>query len=89
MSVKYNYKTSGVCSQNILITVNGDIIEEVQFIGGCPGNLLGIGKLVKGRTIDEVAELLAGISCGGKPSSCPDQLSRALKAISERQKNNK
>ena len=47
MSVRYNYKTSGVCSQNILITVNGDIIEEVQFIGGCPGNLLGIGKLVK------------------------------------------
>ena len=79
MSVRYNYKTSGVCSQNILITVNGDIIEEVQFIGGCPGNLLGIGKLVKGKTIDEVAELLAGISCGGKPTSCPDQLSRALK----------
>ena len=70
MSVRYNYKTSGVCSQNILITVNGDIIEEVQFIGGCPGNLLGIGKLVKGKTIDEVAELLAGISCGGKPTSC-------------------
>lgn len=85
MSVRYNYKTSGVCSQNILITVNGDIIEDVQFIGGCPGNLQGIGKLVKGKTIDEVATLLAGISCGGKPTSCPDQLSRALKAIAERQ----
>ena len=47
MSVRYNYKTSGVCSQNILITVNGDIIEEVQFIGGCPGNLLGIGNWSK------------------------------------------
>lgn len=87
MNVRYNYKTSGVCSQNILITVNGDIIEEVQFIGGCPGNLQGIGKLVKGKTIDEVATLLSGISCGGKPTSCPDQLSRALKAIAERQKN--
>lgn len=85
MSVRYNYKTSGVCSQNILITVNGDIIEEVQFIGGCPGNLQGIGKLVKGKTLSEVADLLAGISCGGKPTSCPDQLSKALKAIAERQ----
>ncbi len=88
MSVSYNYKTSGVCSQNILIKVEGDIIEEVQFIGGCPGNLQGIGKLVKGKKLDEVAELLSGISCGGKPTSCPDQLARALKAISERQKNN-
>lgn len=74
----FQYKTQGVCSQLIQIAVNNDIIEEVQFMGGCHGNLQGIGSLVKGMKIEEVISKLQGIKCGGKSTSCPDQLSQAL-----------
>ena len=56
-------------------------IGSVEFAGGCPGNLQGIGKLVSGMKPEEVIERLSGIRCGGKPTSCPDQLARALQAI--------
>ena len=74
----FQYKTQGVCSQLIQIAVNNDIIEDVQFMGGCHGNLQGIGSLVKGMKIEEVISKLQGIKCGGKSTSCPDQLSQAL-----------
>lgn len=83
---QYNYKTQGVCAGNIIISVEDDIIKEVKFMGGCPGNLIGIGKLVQGRKMSEVASELSGIKCGNKATSCPDQLSKALTAIIE-QKN--
>ena len=73
------YKTFGTCSSAINFEVDGDVLKEVSFTGGCNGNLQGISRLVKGRKIDEIISTLEGISCGGRPTSCPDQLARALK----------
>ena len=72
------YKTSGVCSTEIHVEIKDNIIENVEFIRGCPGNLLGISTLVKGMNIDDAIEKLQGIDCRGKGTSCPDQLSKAL-----------
>ena len=79
----YQYRTAGqVCSQASRIEIRDDgRIGAVEFAGGCPGNLQGIGKLVSGMKPEEVIERLSGIRCGGKPTSCPDQLARALQAI--------
>ena len=79
----FSYKTMGTCSQLINITVEGYTIVEVKFMGGCAGNLKGIGALVKGMHIDDAIAKLSGITCGFKPTSCPDQLARALKAYKE------
>ena len=73
-----NYKTHGTCSRNIGITIDDGIVKNVVFTGGCHGNLQGITRLVIGRPAREVAEILRGINCNGKGTSCPDQLSRAL-----------
>ena len=75
----YTYKTSGVCSTEIHIDVEGDIIKSVEFVRGCPGNLFGISQLVKGMNIDDAIEKLSGIKCRDKDTSCPDQLSKALR----------
>lgn len=76
------YKTHGTCSQWIDIeTDEGGTIQDVQFHGGCNGNLRGIRALVKGRSADKVCQLLKGITCGSKPTSCPDQLARALEQM--------
>lgn len=78
------YKTSGTCSKYMDITVSeDDVIENVSIIGGCPGNTQAVSRLVKGHKIDEVIALLQGIDCGGKGTSCPDQLSKALQQIKE------
>jgi len=76
----YGYKTSGVCSVQINFDVDDktNILKNVQFIGGCPGNTQAICRLVQGKTIDEVIETLEGIHCRGN-TSCPDQLAQALK----------
>ena len=81
--MQYSYKTRGVCSQNIIIDMDGDIVRKVEFVGGCPGNTIGVARLSEGRNIDEVIGIVDGIRCGAKPTSCPDQLARALKAIKE------
>lgn len=70
-----------VCSRQITVTLDGDVIDAVEFFGGCPGNLAGIARLAKGRSAVEVASLLEGIRCGAKPTSCPDQLAAGLKEI--------
>ena len=75
----YEYKTKGTCSQYILFDIEDDLVKNVQYIGGCNGNLQGIGKLVEGMPVDEVISRLEGIHCGMKPTSCPDQLATALK----------
>ncbi len=72
------YKTKGTCSREITITLEGDTVKEVKFLGGCNGNLKGISALVKDRNIDEVINTLSGIDCNGKGTSCPDQLAKAL-----------
>ena len=74
----YSYKTFGTCSREILFDIEGDTIKEVHFVGGCMGNTQGISSLVKGAKIDDVIKKLKGIDCGGKGTSCPDQLARAL-----------
>ena len=75
-----DYKTRGTCSQAIHVELDGETIQRVEFLGGCPGNTLGISKLVNGRNAREVIELLKGTRCGMKSTSCPDQLSKALEA---------
>lgn len=73
------YQTHGVCSKNISFDIKDNKVYNVQFTGGCHGNLQGIGKLVEGMNVDEVISRIEGIKCGPKSTSCPDQLARALK----------
>lgn len=77
--MKITYKPQGVCSRNIEIEVENDIIKSVTFIGGCDGNAKGISNLVKGMNKNDVIEKLNGITCGNKSTSCPAQLAKALK----------
>ena len=76
------YETFGTCSRLIDVTADeNDVIQQVFFVGGCNGNLQGISKLVCGQKIDDVIARLNGIRCGAKPTSCPDQLCRALEQL--------
>lgn len=75
----YNYKTKGTCSREITFEVENGKVKNVQFFGGCNGNLKGISSLVEGMDIDEVIARVEGIHCGPKDTSCPDQLAQALK----------
>ena len=76
----YTYKTSGTCSSQIDLELEDGVIRSVSFTGGCNGNLQGISRLVTGMRAQEAIERLQGIQCGWKPTSCPDQLSKALTA---------
>lgn len=76
----FTYATNGVCSRKITFDIVDGKLHNVQFEGGCPGNLLAIGKLVEGKDALEIAELLAGNDCRGRGTSCADQLSQAIKA---------
>ena len=74
------YETSPmVCSQEMKFEIEGDTVKSVTIVGGCPGNLIGISKLVAGMKIADVIGKFEGISCAGKPTSCPDQMAQALK----------
>ena len=77
--MRYEYKTKGTCSQRILFDIEDGKVRNVQFIGGCNGNLKGIGALVEGMPVEDVIARVEGISCGMKSTSCPDQLAKALK----------
>lgn len=79
MSTHYEYRPRGVCSRRMIFELNGDTIESLRVEGGCNGNLKGIAALVKGKKIQEVIDTLEGIECGFKPTSCPDQIAKALK----------
>ena len=81
--MQFEYKTKGTCSQHILFEIEDDKIKNVQFIGGCKGNLKGISSLVDGMSVDEVIARVEGIHCGMKQTSCPDQLAQALKAAKQ------
>lgn len=74
----YTYQPRGVCSQRMTVELDNGIIRDVRVEGGCNGNLQGISRLVIGMPATEAIEKMKGIRCGGKPSSCPDQLSIAL-----------
>lgn len=76
--MKISYIPKGVCSRQINIEVEDGIVKDVEYIGGCNGNLKGIGELVKGMKVEDVIERLENIKCGMKNTSCPDQLAKAL-----------
>ncbi len=74
----YVYKTKGVCSKEIHVELDGDVIKDCKIVGGCHGNTQGVCALAKGMTVDEYVKRCKGIKCGFKPTSCPDQLAIAL-----------
>ncbi len=77
--MRYEYKTNGTCSQRIFFEIEDGKVKNVEFLGGCNGNLKGICSLVEGMDVDAVIARIDGIHCGMKATSCPDQLARALK----------
>ena len=77
--MQYEYNTKGTCSRQILFEIEDGKLKNVQYIGGCNGNLKGISKLVEGMDAQEVISRLEGTTCGMKNTSCPDQLAQALK----------
>lgn len=79
--MKVCYKTQGTCSSLIEVEVENGIVTDLHFTGGCNGNLQGISSLVKGMAVDEVIARLEGIRCGSRPTSCPDQLCKALRSV--------
>lgn len=78
--MKYTYQPVGVCSRLFEIEVEDGIVKDLNVIGGCNGNLKGISALVKGMSVEDAISRMSGITCGGKPTSCPDQIARALQA---------
>ena len=76
--MKFDYKTKGTCSSRILFDIEDGCIHNLQYIGGCNGNLQGISHLVEGMKVDDVISRVQGVHCGMKQTSCPDQLAQAL-----------
>ncbi|MGL4998841.1 MAG: TIGR03905 family TSCPD domain-containing protein [Cetobacterium sp.] len=74
-------KTKGVCAKKIGVKLNGDIVQKIEFFGGCDGNTLAIEKLVEGMKIEDVIKKLEGIDCSERGTSCPDQLAKLLKEL--------
>lgn len=77
--MQYEYKTKGTCSQRVYFDIEDGKVKNVQFLGGCNGNLKGMASLVEGMDVNEVIARLEGTTCGMKSTSCPDQLAKALK----------
>lgn len=77
--MEYKYKTQGVCSQEIKFNIEGNVISNISFYGGCNGNLKAISILVDGMTVEEIESKLLGNTCGFKPTSCADQLAKAVR----------
>lgn len=73
------FKTKGVCAQSINFEIEDSVIKSVEFVGGCSGNTQGVSRLVEGMSVDEAIQKLEGIRCGGRSTSCPDQLAMALR----------
>ena len=85
--MNYTYKTKDVCSTRIDFRLEGDRVHDVRFTGGCNGNLKAIGILVEGMSVDELVGKLLGNSCGGRPTSCADQLAQAVRAAWQKEQN--
>ncbi len=81
--MEYRYVPKGVCSKEMIIELEGDIIKNVKIIGGCAGNTVGVSKLIEGMKIEDAIKRLKGIPCGYKGTSCPDQLAQALEEASK------
>ena len=85
--MEYIYKTQGVCAAQIKFDIEGNIISNVVFSGGCPGNLKAIAKLVDGMSVEEIEAKLSGNTCKSRPTSCGDQLAKAVRQAYEQNKN--
>ena len=83
---EYIYKTQDTCSSEIKLNIDGNVITNISFTGGCNGNLKAIPLLVDGWTVEEIEKKLSGIICGRRPTSCADQLAKACRAAYEAQK---
>lgn len=79
--MQYEHQNNGTCSRSVLFDIEDGKVKNVQYIGGCNGNLKGIGALVEGMEVDEAIRRMEGIQCGMKATSCPDQLAQALKEV--------
>lgn len=84
--MEYIYKTKDTCSSEIRLNINGDIVTDIAFTGGCNGNLKALPILVNGLTVGEIESKLSGILCGRRPTSCADQLARACREAYEAQR---
>lgn len=84
--MKYRYRTKDTCSMEILFDIEGNIITNIEFIGGCNGNLKAISKLVDGMTVESIEAKLLGNTCGRRPTSCADQLAKAVREAYEKNK---
>lgn len=81
--MKYKYETRGTCSKEINFDIEGDIIKNIEFYGGCPGNLKAIAKAVEGKTVEEIENLFKDIKCGNKSTSCSAELAKAVRKAYE------
>ncbi len=77
--MRYEYKTKDTCSQTISFDINGNVITNIEFYGGCNGNLKAISKLLENSTVEEIENKLLGNTCGRRPTSCTDQLAKAVR----------
>ena len=82
----YDYKTENTCSQLISLDLDGNVVHNVRFLGGCDGNLKAIPRLIEGLTVEEVESKLTGVLCGRRPTSCADQLAKAVREAYEAEK---
>lgn len=81
----YKYRTNSVCAMEINFHIDGNVVTDIHFTGGCNGNLKAISKLVDGWTVEQIEEKLSGNTCGGRPTSCADQLAKAVRKAYEEQ----
>ncbi len=84
--MKYKYETRGTCSKEIKFDIEGNIIKNIEFYGGCPGNLQAISKAMEGKTVEEIESLFKDIKCGNKPTSCSAELAKAVRMAYEESK---
>lgn len=85
--MEYVYDTQNVCATQIRFDIDGNVIRNIEFLGGCNGNLKAIAKLLEGATVEEIEEKLSGNTCGRRPTSCSDQLAKAVRAAYSDEKN--
>ena len=81
--MRYDYRTESTCAQMISFDLDGDVVTNISFLGGCNGNLKAIAKLVDGWTVGRIEEMLLGNTCGRRPTSCADQLAKAVRAAAQ------
>lgn len=81
--MRYTYIPRGICPDEIIVTLDGDTVAEVEFIGGCDGNLKALSRLVKGMKAEALTQMLSGLTCEDKSTSCGDQLAKAVRCAIE------